>query len=154
MEVPDPAAGTAFPAFGGRFVPVTGGSRPDVFFTLFTVGDEGMEEGAEFDALIGGLAWLDPHRFVLTRIDDVCDTESGVFSVIALTLSAVLYDAAAEEETVLKEADETRSYTLESVSEDGNTINLLELSVKSPKDWDDPEKVRERDLTEDVPVAG
>lgn len=109
MEVPDPAAGTAFPAFGGQFVPVTGGSRLDVIFTLFTVGGEGMEKSAEFDALLGGLDWFDPHRFVFTRIDDIRDTESGVFSVTALKLSAMPYDAAAEAEVVLKEADETRS---------------------------------------------
>mgnify|MGYP000985380367 CR=1 FL=1 len=139
---------------GGRFVLVTGGSRPDVFFTLFTVGGEGMEKGAEFDALLGCFAWLDPYRFVLTRIDDARDTESGVFSVLALKLSVVLYDAAAEEEMVLKEADETRSYIFQSVSEDESTINLLELSVKSPKDWDDEEKVQESGLTVEVPAAG
>lgn len=154
MEVPDPAAGTAFPAFGGQFVPVTGGSRLDVIFTLFTVGGEGMEKSAEFDALLGGLDWFDPHRFVFTRIDDIRDTESGVFSVTALKLSAMPYDAAAEAEVVLKEADETRSYIFQSVSEDGSTINLMELSVKSPKDWGVPEKVQEGELTVDVPAAG
>ena len=49
-------------------------------------------------------------------------------------LSVVLYDAAVGMETVLKAADGTRSYVLQSVSDDGSTLNLTELSVASPKD--------------------
>lgn len=130
---------------GDHLVLVTGGARPDVFLGVYTLEEKTLRKAAEFSGL-RDLAWLDPHRFAFTRIDDVRDTGSGVFRVTALRLSAVLYDAAAEAETVLKTADETRSYTFQSLSEDGSEIHLTELSVESPKDWDDMEKIREREL--------
>jgi len=69
-------------------------------------------------------------------------------------MSRVRRSGPAEAGTVLKAADETRSYTFQSVSEDGSTLNLTELSVESPKDWDDPEKISEHAMTVDVPAAG
>lgn len=139
---------------GGRLVLVTGGARPDMFFTLFTVDGKGMEKGPGFPGLRGGLAWVGPHRFAFTRIDDVRDTKSGAFQGVALWLSVVLYDAAVGMETVLKAADGTRSYVLQSVSDDGSTLNLTELSVASPKDWGDTEKIQEREVSVEVPAAG
>ena len=139
---------------GSQLVLVMGGAGPDVTFTLFVVDDKGMKKGAKFSGLRGGLAWTDPNRFAFTRIDDVRNVGGGAVEATAFRLSAVLYDVPVEAEIVLKAADETRSYTFQSVSEDGNTLNLTELSVESPKDWDDPEKISEHAITVDVPAAG
>lgn len=155
LEYEDEYQGLVWSPDGGRLVLVSGSAvRLDVFFTLFTAASKGMEKGPEFSGLRGELAWLDPHRFVLTRIDDMRDTGSSFFHVTALRLSAVLYDAAAEAETVLMGADDTRSYTFLSLTDDGKGIRITELSVPSPKDWDDLEKITERELTLEVPAAG
>jgi hypothetical protein len=138
---------------GDRLILVRGsGMRPDVFFELY---DEGMEKKAEFSGLRGEIAWLeDGMRFAFTRIDDVRDSEDGVYSSSLLKLSAVLYDSTVDETVVLKESTDTKNYRFSEISDDGEKIVITEESVKSPKDWGDEEKVKEREIKVPVPAAG
>ncbi len=72
----------------------------------------------------------------------------------ALKLSVVFYDALAEEERVLKKADNTKNFSLVSFFQDWGKIKILETSVKSSKDWGNEKKIKEREIAIDVPNAG
>ncbi|MEA4881300.1 MAG: hypothetical protein VB045_07475 [Synergistaceae bacterium] len=138
---------------GDRLVLVRGsGMRPDVFFELYA---EGMEKKAEFSGMLGQIEWLeDGMRFVFTRIDDIREggAEPGVS--IGWKLSAILYDSAIEEAIPLKESTNTKNFSFDSVSEDGENLVLYEMSVKSTKDWGNEDKMKEREITVPVPPAG
>jgi hypothetical protein len=142
---------------GDRLILVRGsGMRSDVFFELYA---EGLEKRAEFPGMRGQIQWLgDGMRFAFTRIDDTRDTGDGVFSAYALKLSAVLYDSAAGETIVLKEATDKQNFRFGGISDDGEKIVITEESVKSPKDWGrkglEEGKITEREITVPVPAAG
>ena len=126
--------------------------RPDVFFELYA---EGMEKKAEFSGMLGQIEWLeDGMRFVFTRIDDIREggAEPGVS--IGWKLSAILYDSAIEEAIPLKESTDTKNFSFDSVSEDGEHIALTETSVQSSKDWGEEEKIKEREIKVPMPAAG
>ena len=135
---------------GGRLLLMTGsGMRPDVFFTLY---GEGMEKKAEFSGLRGGAEWIDPNRFVLTRIDDLrADEEGVILQGAGYKTSVVLYDSPTGAETVLKESSDTGSFALGAVAE--GKIVIGETYVASPKDWADEDKIEEREITVDIPPA-
>ena len=127
------------------------GIRPDLFFTLYTL--PGPEKKAEFPGLRGELWWLeDGMRFAFTRIDDVRDEGSFDNLGYGLKLSAVLYDSALEEETVLKEATDTQSFLFRAIGDED--IEIAEEYVESPNDWGDDEKIKEREIKVPVPAAG
>ncbi len=138
---------------GDRLILVRGGdARPDMFFDVYA---EGMEKQTEFTGLRGEIGWLeDGMRIVFTRIDGI--REKGSFPGLSygLQLSVVLYDSAVEETIPLKEASGTKNFSFTSVSEDGEQIAIQETSVRSPKDWADEEKIKEREITVPVPAAG
>jgi len=134
---------------GGNFVLVTGSEiRPDVFFEVY---GEGTEKMAEFSGARGQLAWIDPVRFVMTRIDDTREFEEGGFG---WRVSVVMYDTAAREEIVLKEATDTQNFWLEGVVEGGGALAVREESVKSEKDWGDEENTGNREIRVEIPAAG
>ena len=137
---------------GDRLVLVTGsGIRPDVLFNLYTL--PGPEKKAEFPGLRDGLWWLeDGMRLAFTRIDGVRD--KGGFDNLGygLKLSAVLYDSAVGEETVLKEATDTQSFLFRAIGDED--IEIAEEYVESPEDWGDDEKIKEREIKVPVPAAG
>lgn len=138
---------------GDRLVLVRGSAaRPDMFFDVYA---EGMEKQAEFSGLRGEIAWLDDGmRFVFTRIDDIRGGTATPGRSYGLKLSAVLYDSAIKETIPLKEASDTKNYSFVSLAEDRERIVLSESSVRSPKDWSNERKVRERTITVPVPPAG
>jgi hypothetical protein len=107
--------------------------------------------------------WIDAGRFVYSRFepgtsrgrpDDYPDE----------WMSAAMFDAIAGEETVLKKATETSDFSAGVVDEDsgdtlvlndgGSEIRLTESYVDSPKDWEDPDEMKTRELTVPLPAAG
>lgn len=138
---------------GGKFI-LTAGSygRPDVTFGLYEFPD--TDKKAEFSGVVGSAAWIDPVRFVFTRIDDARETEEGIFSMNALRLSVAMYDTAESESTVLKEATDTKNYWFQTITEDGASLVVNEDSVKSEKDWGDEEKIETLEMKVEIPVAG
>jgi hypothetical protein len=137
---------------GGAFVLVTGsGIRPDIFFNVY---GEGTEKTAELSGVRGQLVWLDPVRFAFTRIDDARDIEGGIAAGNWLKTSLVMYDTAAKEETILKEATDKLNYSYPSLSDGGNSLTVTEESVKSEKDWEDDDKVTRREIRVEIPAAG
>jgi hypothetical protein len=137
---------------GDRLVLVRGsGVRADMFFELYA---EGMERKAEFSGVRGSLVWLDDGmRFVFTRIDGTRD-EAVVFSIGTLRLSAVLYDSAIGETTVLKEATGTQNFYFSGISGDGENIAVSEEYVETPGDWADEGKIKNREISVPIPAAG
>ena len=91
-------------------------------------------------------------RFAFTRIDGVRDEGSSDNLGYGLKLSAVLYDSALEEETVLKEATDTQSFRFRGIG--GENIEIAEEYVESPKDWGDDEKIKEREIKVPISPAG
>jgi hypothetical protein len=76
-----------------------------------------------------------------------------------MRLSVVMYDTAAKEATVLKEATATQNYSLDEVIEDGGAVMVTEESVISEKDWviDDEEQAetrKTREIRVEIPAAG
>jgi hypothetical protein len=115
---------------------------------------ETMEKKTEIPGMRGTASWIDAGRFVVTRIDDVRETESGIFSTYALRLSAVMYDTAAEETVVLKEATATQNFWCRELTDDGASITVWEDYVESEKDWGDDEKINTREIKVEIPPAG
>ena len=128
------------------------GIRADMTYILYD--PETMEKKIEISGTRGSAEWIDVGRFVMTRIDDVRETESGTFSMSALRLSAVMYDTVAEELVVLKEATATKNYWCGGVTDDGASLIISEDSVTSEKDWGDEEKIKTRELRIEIPPAG
>lgn len=106
--------------------------------------------------------WIDAGRFVYSRFepgtsrgrpDDYPDE----------WMSASMFDAISGEETVLKKATKTSDFSVGVMdedtgdmfflSDDESKIRLTETYVKSPKDWEDPDKAKTRELTVPVPAA-
>jgi hypothetical protein len=128
------------------------GIRADMFFTLYD--PRTMEQKVEIPGVRGSAKWIDAGRFVMTRIDDARETESGVFSMFSLRLSAVMYDTVAEETFALKEATATKNFWAGELTDDGASLVVREDSVKSEKDWDDEEKIKTREIKIEIPPAG
>jgi hypothetical protein len=148
---------------GDRLVLVRGsGVRPDVFYELYTLPDEGAgdagpfnkEKEAGFSGMLGEVSWLeDGMRFAFTRIDDARRGEPAD-NPHWLRLSAVLHDSAVGETIALKESTDTQNFRFGSVSPDGGDIVLSEEYVESPEDWGDEDKVKTREISVPVPAAG
>jgi hypothetical protein len=138
--------GVIFSPGGGSFVLVKGsGARSDMFFEVY---GEGTEKMAEFGGIRGEIEWIDPARFVFTSIGEGTRGDGGLY------LSVSMYDAAAKELTVLKEAAGTRNFALGGVAEDGSAVTVIEQSVKSEKDWADEGKIETREIRVEIPAAG
>jgi len=138
---------------GGRFVLSSGGDyRPEMSYEVY---GEGTEKIFELDGVRGQLAWLDPVRFVATRIDDVREEGGDVYKLqTSLRFSVVMYDTAMRETTVLKEATDTQNFWFPEVIEDGSAVTITEDFVKSVKDWDDEDKIERREIRVEIPPAG
>jgi hypothetical protein len=114
----------------------------------------GLEKKAEIDG-VKGAVWIDPIRFVTTRIDDVREIpESASGSVFGYRVSVVMYDTAASETVVLKESTDTQNFWFDRVIEDGGALSVREEFVKSQDDWGDEEKTEEREIRVEIPAAG
>ena len=72
----------------------------------------------------------------------------------ALRLSVVVYDAAVDETTVVKEVTATKSFWYERLTEDGASLVIREDSVKSEKDWEKEGKIKTREIKAEIPAAG
>jgi hypothetical protein len=153
LESADECRGIMFSPDGSFFLLMSGsGVRADMTYILYEA--ETMEAKIEIPGVRESAAWIDAGRFVMTRIDDVRETESGTFSMAALRLSAVMYDTVAEELAVLKEATATKNYWCGGLADDGASIVISEDSVTSEKDWGDEEKITTREIKIEIPAAG
>ena len=101
----------------------------------------------------GEAEWLDDgFRFVLTHIDGTRD--NGFFPGLSygLRLSVILYDSALNELIMLKKATDTKNFSFSSISK--GKVNIKETSVKSVKDWNVEDKIKERNISVPRPAAG
>ena len=125
--------------------------RPDLTWDLYETGAMGFKE--EISGWRENVEWIEPVRFVMTRIDDIRQGDNFSQPAYGFRVSVVMYDAAASELTVLKEATDTKNYWFTSVADDG-VLLVTEESVKSEKDWGDEDKTEEREIKVEVPAAG
>jgi hypothetical protein len=105
------------------------------------------EEIASFQ---DSFAWVDGGRFVMTRLDGTHDPEESDYETYGILASAVMFDAAAGKETVLKRATATKNYRIARI-DDGGSLTLAEDSVKSVQDWEDEEKIQTKEIRVKVP---
>jgi hypothetical protein len=126
--------------------------RPDVTYLLYDAAS--MEKKGEFTGIKYQAEWLDPVRFVFTRIEE--DTREGAYLNLGygLRLSVVMFDTAGNEETVLKEATDKQNYSLSSTVVGGAAVMVYEESVKSEADWADEDKIETREIKVEIPAAG
>lgn len=147
--------GVFFSPDGGALVVQTGGPiGADVTFDVY---GDGPEKIAELSGVRGALAWLDPVRFVMTRIDDARtgpNYENRGGQAFGLRTSIVMFDAATKETSVLKESTARQNFWFDDVIENGNAISGREEYVKSEDDWGDEKKEQTRDIRIEVPAAG
>jgi hypothetical protein len=137
---------------GRRFVLAMGsGMRRDVIFEVY---GEGSEKIAEFPGIRGDLQWIDPVRFVFTRIDGI--REGGSFHGLAygLRLSVAMYDTIAREEIVLKKATDRSNFTLMAANADGDVVSVFEESVAFEEDWSDEGASETKIIDVEIPAAG
>jgi hypothetical protein len=113
-----------------------------------------MEKKAEIDG-VKGAVWIDPIRFVTTRIDDAREISGAISGrAFGYRVSVVMYDTAVSDTVVLKESTDTKNYWLNEVIEDGGALSVREESVKSQDDWGDEGKTEEREIRVEIPTAG
>jgi hypothetical protein len=142
-------ASVIFSPDGERFLLETGPQYlPEAAYGVYETA--GLEKKAEIDG-VKGAVWIDPIRFVMTRIDDAHDIPEPAF---VYRVSVVMYDTAASETVVLKESTDTKNYWLDEVIEEGAALSVREQSVESPDDWADEEKIGTREITVPIPPAG
>lgn len=133
----------------------------DVSLELFTTADSVSRFKTAKAA--GSPHWIDVRRFVYTR-NDPDQPRDRPDDYPLEGSSALLYDAVAWEETVLKKAGPTSDFSigflgdedhdLRVLSEDGSGLILTETYVESGGDWADPDKYQMRQLTVPLPAAG
>ena len=139
----------AFSPDGEKFLLSYG---PDVEQELSLYVFDGFVKKASFKAW-WPCAWVDPYRFVFTQ-EETSKGARGKGVQYEGWLSVVLYDLAMEELFVLSEATETQDYILVGVNHEEGLLEVLERSVKKVKDWDDEQKVEDKDMTVPIPAAG
>jgi hypothetical protein len=149
---------------GGAFILVLGnesGAEVTCQYWEIEFGDgesTAMTKKAEFTGVRGEIGWLPDEgvRFAFTRIDGPRETEDGEYDPYALKLSAVVYDPSVKEEVVLKEATDKQNFRFSGFSDGG--VVIIEETVESEKDWGqegfDGGKIKEREITVEVPAAG
>jgi hypothetical protein len=134
-----------------KFAAGFGGTRPDLIYSVYETADmKALTEGV--NALMG-VNWIDPHRVVFTRIDDIREGESAGRSYY-FKFSAIVYDSAVDLTTVLKEATDAANYIVGGIDEENGKIILFEETVKNPADWGDEEKMEQKEIAVDIPAAG
>jgi hypothetical protein len=149
--------GILFSPDGTHFLLESGsGMRADMTYILYD--PRTMEQKVEFPGIRGCAAWIDAGRFVMTLIDDGPDGVRAGGTIpgfsYGLYLSAVMYDAVAEETVVLKKATATQNFWAGEVTDDGASFVIQEEFVESENDWDDEEKIKTREIKVDLPPAG
>ena len=142
---------------GKRFLLMEGsGIRPDVTYVLYEVAEVVTEKKAEISGIRENVQWIDPMRFVMTRIDDIREGWRVFNLAYGVRLSVVLHDAAAAETIVLKGSTGTQNYWFSKVVKDGKAVTVTEEFVKSEKDWgdEDEKKIERREIRVAIPAAG
>ena len=104
--------------------------------------------------VVGPWTWIDSHRFVFTQDDTSKGSRGKAVEQLEGWLSVALYDSALEELSVIREATETQDFILTGVDHEKRVLEVQERSVKDKKDWDDAEKVEEKETTIPIPAAG
>ena len=138
---------------GERFVLIKGSPmRPDMFYEVY---GKTAEKIGEIAGIRGGLAWIDSVRFAMTRIDDTreFEKEPAYGPAYGWRTSIVMFDAAAKETIVLREATDTQNFWFKKVIEDGKALSGREDYVASEGDWGDEEKIESRDIRIEIPAA-
>jgi hypothetical protein len=125
---------------------------PDMTYEVY---GKTTERIGEIAGLRGDVAWLDPVRFVMTRIDDTRDFEKDPADGPAFgwRVSIVMFDVAAKETIVLRESTDTQNFWFKQVVEGENALSGVEDYVESEGDWSDEEKIKSRDIRIEIPAA-
>jgi hypothetical protein len=147
----EPEVSARYPSPGGeRYVRETGNpAGAEVTFEVYE--GEGNEKLGEINGIRGQVAWLDPVRFAVTRIDGTRSDEAP----FVYRLSVVMFDTAAKETTVLKDATDTQNFSFRGeFTEDESAVVVTEETVKSKEDWGDEEKTETREINVEIPAAG
>ena len=101
---------------------------------------------------MGPVAWIDPHRFIFTAIDEKKGRRPG--SEDTWWYSAALYDSVEDDLIIIKEATETKNYMITGCDHEEGTLDVNEASVKDKKDWGDDNKINYKESTVPIPAAG
>ncbi|MDR1678092.1 MAG: hypothetical protein LBS44_06855 [Deltaproteobacteria bacterium] len=118
----------------------------DVYFT------DGLEKKGQIDGWKGA-TWIDPLRFVTTRIDDARSLpESTPGRAFAYRTSVVIYDSSTSKIFILKESTGTQNFSFTEITNDGKDLKVSEQYVNSEKNWGDEEKIKQRELILKIPA--
>ncbi len=105
----------------------------------------------------GRFFWVDPLRFVFNSVDERKGPRVKNWQYRGnegWRCSVVLYDTVEKSLTVLKQATDTRNYTVTECDGESGELEIWEHFVKKVKDWNDDTKVQSRDFRIPVPAAG
>jgi hypothetical protein len=138
---------------GGHFILGLGsGARLDL---TYEVHGGGAGKIARFGGIQGDIQWIDPRRFVFTRVDkEIREGASFLNLSYGLRLSVVAYDVAIKQTTFLRESSATKNYSLLEVTSDGDSASVREEYVKLEEDWADKKKIKKRVIKVKIPAAG
>ena len=124
----------------------------DVSFDVYSNSPEKLTELA---GIRGSLAWLDPVRLVMTRIDDTRggpNYENRGGPAFGWRTSIVMFDIASKKIVVLKESTATQNFWFDSIIQGGKALNGREDYVTSESDWGDEAKEKKRQIRIEIPA--
>jgi hypothetical protein len=123
------------------------------FFSQLTVYEtETLQIENTFEMAYGDVFFIDDVRFAFTLIDNDIERpeEAGMWGT-----SAAIYEPADDDKgyVILRKATAKENFTVTGLT-DENEIAINVTSVKSEKDWEDPDKQQDAEIVVEVPGAG
>ncbi len=140
----------AFSPDGERFLVSFG---TDVSQEIILYNLEGFEKKISFNGS-GFAEWIDFARFAFTLDDATKGPRSKALDQQKGWLSVAVYDSLMEELFSVMEATETQDYMLIGANTESDMLEILERSVENARNWNEEEKIQEREISVPIPAAG
>ena len=131
---------------------VSWGGLPVKHLSLFLIDkNKGFLEKASFETAEPPF-WIDNNRFAFSTVDsDKGPRVEGMFDL--WWCSVKLYDCKTGKTTVIREATATKNYALNGYNRETGALDITESVVKNAKDWEDEDKIDDKELSVPVPAA-
>ena len=140
-----------FSPSGDKLLVSWGGLPVKHLFLYFIDKNKGFAEKASFETAEPPF-WIDNDRFAFSTVDS--DKGPRVEGKFDLWWSSIkLYDCETGKTTVVRKATATKNYALSGCDREAGALDITESSVKNAKDWEDEDKIDDKELSVPVPAA-
>ena len=131
---------------------VSWGGLPVKHLSLYFIDrNKGFVEKASFETAEPPF-WIDPNRFAFSTVDsDKGPRVEGMFDLWWCSIQ--LYDCETGKTTLIREATATKNYALNGYDRAKGALDITESFVNKAKDWEDEDKINDKELSVPVPAA-